>query len=225
MASCATSLLAVSHGDALRDLCSAMGEHFTGLTVASRHALRLGYIDARMHKTLSKMGLAYAVVRHITAPKVASNAMLLARVPSSPEPSDLEVMTKVFTAWELLAPLPEASDVDPPMHYDIASDYDADLDELNYCPDVLPSSPRPTLPSPPSWMPAVPSFPVLEPVGLDLALRRILGDTVRANNVHLFDALGNAVDRKIADIHALSEPIADKKDKKNNNNKQSFAAG
>eukprot|EP00929_Paragymnodinium_shiwhaense_P075153 TRINITY_DN38420_c0_g1_i1.p1 TRINITY_DN38420_c0_g1~~TRINITY_DN38420_c0_g1_i1.p1 ORF type:complete len:288 (+),score=46.76 TRINITY_DN38420_c0_g1_i1:128-865(+) len=49
-----------------------MEEHCVGLAVAARLALRRNLIDSKMCKSLSRLDTAFALVRHITKPKVDS---------------------------------------------------------------------------------------------------------------------------------------------------------
>ena len=63
------ALLSFLHGDCLRMLSAHMDSTFEGLGAAARIARRNCVIDERLYKILVRVDVAFAVVRHISAPK------------------------------------------------------------------------------------------------------------------------------------------------------------
>jgi len=62
-------LLASSHNAAFLSLCSATGFDGDGLTVVARFARRQRMISPRLAKQAEKLDIAFAVLRHLTAPR------------------------------------------------------------------------------------------------------------------------------------------------------------
>jgi len=154
MTSDPTSLICRAHGAALRGISEALDRHFVGLAVAARQALRKRRINPKMCKSLCRLDVAFALVRHVTKPKVDS---LLCELQASLDGPQDEQQTDAAAGTLPAGEVPMVGTVPAccggvdifegahsPERFRLDSDGNSDIAEANYFPEGCWSSRAPS---------------------------------------------------------------------------------